>query len=409
MINCRLKVFIIGQVWPEPTSSAAGTRMLQLIDLFEDYRCDIVFGSTAAKGEHSAVLPSSVECKSLILNSSTFNQEAINIDPDVVVFDRFTTEEQFGWRVANSCPRAVRVLDTEDLHMLRSTRQKLYKAKKIFTTELLRDEDVSKREIASILRCDLSLIISTYEMTLLQDTFKVDESLLTYLPLFADVKHKILPNYSDRKDFIFIGNFLHEPNKDAVKYLKSEIWPKVKKSLSDASMLIYGAYTSPDIKLLNDPRQKFLIKGRAVDASEEVKKARIVLAPLQYGAGIKGKLLEAMACGTPSVTTSIGAEGMHDDMQWSGEVADQPEEYSAAAVALYGDSEKWSSAQENGFSLLRARFDRTLYEGEFLQRILSLVDGLQVHRSRNFIGSLLQHHTMRSTEFLSRWIEEKNK
>ena len=91
-------------------------------------------------------------------------------------------EEQFGWRVAENCPDALRILDTEDLHCLRKTRHEAMKKQIAFTEERLMASEITKREIASIYRCDLSLIISRFEMKLLKETFKIQESLLCHLP-----------------------------------------------------------------------------------------------------------------------------------------------------------------------------------------------------------------------------------
>ena len=93
-------------------------------------------------------------------------------------------EEQFGWRVAENCPDALRILDTEDLHCLRLARQKAFKEKREFATADLLVEEVAKREIASILRCDFSLMISEYEMELFQTVFKIDAR---FIVLFAFV------------------------------------------------------------------------------------------------------------------------------------------------------------------------------------------------------------------------------
>src|SRR5699024_7195355 len=101
-------------------------------------------------------------------------------------FDRFITEEQFGWRVAEQCPQTLRILDTEDLHCLRRARKKAINEERSFAPEDLLNEETAKREIASIFRCDLSLVISEYELKLLQDLFKIDKTLLHYLPFMLD-------------------------------------------------------------------------------------------------------------------------------------------------------------------------------------------------------------------------------
>jgi hypothetical protein len=116
-----------------------------------------------------------------------------------------------------------------------------------------------------------------------------------------------------------------------------------------------------------------------------------------------------MLCGTPSVTTSIGAESMRGDLPWNGFIANDIETFVMKSVQLYQDERLWLQAQENGIEIINHRYVRILFENDFKRQIKWLQDNLQQHRSSNFMGSLLQHHTMKSTKYMSMWIEEKNK
>lgn len=402
------RLLIIGFVLPEPKSSAAGNRMMQLIDLFQSNGYQITFASTAQNLEFSEDLSAlEIQNVAIELNSESFDVFVKQLNPDIVLFDRFMVEEQFGWRVSENCPNALKVLDTEDLHCLRQARQLAVKENREFTSEDL-FSDSAKREIASIFRCDLSLMVSEFEMELLQNQFKVAKDLLYYLPIFAE-KLDAIPDYENRNDFIFIGNFLHEPNWDCVKYLSETIWPVLHKKLPEAKLLIYGAYPSQKVLQLHKPKEHFYIMGRADDAFEVVKNAKVVLAPIRFGAGIKGKLLEAMQCGTPSVTSSIGAEAMAGNLDWNGFVKDNPNEFTEAVVQLYEEEKLWLECQKNGFEILDKRYEKELYEKNFIAEIDSLSNNLKEHRNNNFIGSILQHHLLSSTKYMSKWIEEKNR
>ncbi|MBC7845269.1 MAG: glycosyltransferase family 4 protein [Flavobacterium sp.] len=407
-------VLIIGFVWPEPNSSAAGGRMVQLISIFKEQGFDVTFASPAMDSDYMVDLADlGVFKKSIALNCSSFDVFVKELNPSIVLFDRFMMEEQFGWRVAENCSDALRLLDTEDLHCLRLARQKAFKEKRSFSIDDLLIEDVAKREIASILRCDISLMISEYEIELLQSIFKIDSSLLYYLPLLlesiADSTIQNLPSFEDRNNFIFIGNFLHEPNWNAVQYLKETIWPLIRKQMPEAVLQIYGAYPSQKVLQLHQPKEGFHIMGRVDDAQEVVKSARVVLATLRFGAGIKGKLLEAMQCGTPSVTTTIGAESMCGDLPWNGFITDYAKVFADKAVELYQDKTIWLKVQENGFRIIKKRYLKSLFADEFVKHIFKIQSHLKQHRLNNFLGTLLQHHTLASTKYMSRWIEEKNK
>jgi glycosyltransferase involved in cell wall biosynthesis len=408
------QLLIIGFVWPEPNSSAAGGRMLQLISVFKEQGYSITFASPAQDSDFMVNLEEyGVDKKSIALNCSSFDAFVKELNPAIVLFDRFMMEEQFGWRVAESCPNALRLLDTEDLHCLRLARQKAFKENRLFQTSDLMVEEVAKREIASILRCDLSLMISEFEMELLTTTFKIDKALLYYLPFLLEpitaLTFDKLPSFEERKDFVFIGNFLHEPNWNAVQYLKEAIWPLIRKQLPQAILNIYGAYPSQKVLQLHQPKEGFLIKGRAPKAQEVVANARIVLAPLRFGAGVKGKLVEAMQCGTPSITTTIGAESMHGNLPWNGFITDNPQVFADEAVQLYNGKKLWLEAQYNGLAIINQRYSKAQFEEDFKKQILFLQTNLQQHRLTNFIGAMLQHHMLSSTKYMSRWIEAKNK
>ena len=410
----KQRVLIIGFVFPEPNSSAAGGRMVQLISIFMEQGFTVTFASPAMDSDFMVDLDSlGVVKESIALNCSSFDVFIKELNPTIVLFDRFMMEEQFGWRVAENCPEALRLLDTEDLHCLRLARQKAFKENRQFTTDDLLVEDVAKREIASILRCDISLMISEHEIELLQSLFKIDTDFLYYLPLLLEpIKESSiqnLPSFEERNNFVFIGNFLHEPNWNAVQYLKETIWPLIRKQMPEAVLQVYGAYPSQKVLQLHKPAEGFHIMGRADNAQDVVQNARVVLAPLRFGAGIKGKLVEAMQCGTPSVTTTIGAESMCGDLSWNGFVTDDASVFADRAVELYQDEILWLKAQENGFEIIEKRYLKSLFENDFVEHILKVQTYLKQHRLQNFMGTMLHHHSLTSTKYMSRWIEEKNK
>jgi glycosyltransferase involved in cell wall biosynthesis len=413
-MNHAKKLLIIGFVWPEPNSSAAGGRMMQLISIFATNGFEITFASPALDSDFMVDLKVfGVEKRTIELNNSSFDDFIMALNPDVVLFDRFMIEEQFGWRVSENCPKAIRLLDTEDLHCLRTSRQKAFKENRTFEVHDLLSEEVAKREIASILRCDLSFIISEFEMNLLKDTFKIDSSLLHYLPFLVDKMSEEnlqeLPSFEERKNFVFIGNFLHEPNWNTVQYLKETIWGEIKKQFPEAILQVYGAYPSQKVLQLHQPKSGFFIMGRVEDANEIVKNARIVLAPIRFGAGLKGKLLEAMQCGTPSATTTIGSEAMHGNLPWNGFITDDIQEFAKKAAELYRDENSWKQAQKNGIAIVNECYQKNKYSDELIKTINSLLNDFENHRLHNFMGSLLQHHTLKSTKYMAKWIEAKNK
>ncbi|CAA6815827.1 MAG: putative glycosyltransferase [uncultured Sulfurovum sp.] len=404
------KVLVIGYVYPEPNSSAAGTHILSIMRRFKKEHWDVTFSTPAQESEHAIDLASEgIDSQPITLNCDSFDQYISSLQPNIVLFDRFMMEEQFGWRVEKNCPTALKILDTEDLQCLRNARHQAHKAKRE-TSKADLFSDLAKREIASILRCDLSLIVSSYEMQLLTETFNVDNALLHHLPFMVDLEKvpKETKSFEERQHFMTIGNFRHAPNWDVVLYLK-EIWSDIRKKLPKAELHVYGSYPPPKAMQLHSPKTGFHIKGWAEDAHEVMENAKVCLAPIRFGAGIKGKLLDAIICQTPSVTSSIGSEGMHEQESWGGAVEDDVELFVEASVLLYTQEDKWEQAQKNAIKLLHAKYNGDKLGNQLIEKIVNIEENLEEHRLNNFTGAMLKHHSMQSTKYMSQWIEVKSK
>lgn len=421
------KVLVIGYVWPEPRSSAAGGHMMQILETFLQQGWDITFSSPAGTGEHRADLGAlGIREVPIELNNSSFDTFISELAPDVVLFDQFMMEEQFGWRVEKHCPTALRVLETSDLRSLRDARHQRLKERlkasddvndfnELFAPalreefEFMAETDLAKREIAAIYRCDLNLMISEVEIKLLVEQFKLPRDLLHWCPLMVDLPSVPPVAFEDRAHFLSIGNFRHAPNWDAVLWMKTAIWPLIRAQLPDAQLHIYGAYTPPKATALHNARQGFHVMNWAEDALEVMSDARICLAPLRFGAGIKGKIVDAMLCGTPTITTPIGAEAMHGEHLWPGAVTRTAQAFADCAVRLYKDEALWTDAQSLGQTLLADRYRQSEHGPALIEKLLYCQQHLARLRSDNFTGSMLRHHHHKSTQYMAQWIEAKNR
>lgn len=417
VIESKLKksILIIGTVWPEPSSSAAGARMLQIIKSFQKEfdLVEITFASAAIINKHSFDLNSiGVKTQSIELNNSSFDRFVKELQPSIVVFDRFMTEEQYGWRVSENYPDALLILDTEDLHFLRKAREKAWK-KNIPFEAINFNEEETLRELASIYRCDISLIISEVELELLMSHFNIPKQLLYELPfMLPSIRNEwtsSLPSFEKRNHFIFIGNFWHEPNYNAVLYLKEKIWPLIRKELPNAELHIYGAYGSQKVEQLHNEKERFIYKGRAENAYSVIKQAKVLLAPLRFGAGLKGKLIDAMVCGTPQITTSIGAEGMYKNLDTPGFISDNELEFAKKSIQTCLNHSLWSKFQSKGFSVINELYNENRLSKSFANYIMDYCKNLNNHRNQNTVGNLLKMQSLNSSKYFSKWIEEKNK
>lgn len=396
-----MRCLIIGKVWPEPSSTAAGRRTCDLLSVLSDAGWEVNFASAAQQSEHAADLSHyKATMHSLKVNDPAFDLWIAELRPDLVIFDRFMTEEQFGWRVAQHCPEALRVLDTSDLHCLRVAREAQLRS----GAALQLENETALREIAAIYRSDRTLMISDFEMNLLRSEFSVPNALLAYWP-FAINLPEAVATYEERKHFIMIGSFHHAPNLDAARWCQQAIWPKIKEKLPDAEMHLYGSYGDRFARELNQPKTGFLFKGRAEDALRTLSRYRINLAPLRFGAGLKGKVFDGFQTGTPNILTPIAAEGIFEGAAWAHE---SPTAFAEAAVKYYCDSEAWKQRQLAEQAVCLERFAPQDWRPRLLKMIDAARKNLKVDRQGNFIGQMLRHHHHRSVEYFSRWIEAKN-
>lgn len=409
-----MRTLYIGKTWPEPASTAAGRRTLDMLTTLQQ-ASDVHFASAANPTEFSLSLQDTgITAQQIQLNDDDFDAWLSALEPDCVVFERFMTEEQFGWRVSNVCPQAMRVLDTSDLHSLREAReQQVKQADRHPGTAPVEPDlfnDIALRELAAIMRCDLTLMISYAEMKLLTETFGVSSELLhtTSFMLTPLPDPETLPGFADRQHLILLGNFRHEPNRDAARWLR-ERWPQWRGRFPTGTEVhVYGGYGDHAIQQLHRPDIGFCIKGRADDALETLSRYRVNLAWLRFGAGIKGKVADAWLAGTPSVASTIAAEGMHGDLAWGSVVSDDPEVWISEVVRLYTSQDKWQAAVDQGRYIAASHHQTEPQQQALLDRLAAIQANLAAHRHRHFWGRLLQQQQYRASEYFSRWITLKN-
>lgn len=427
-----MHVLFVGFVWPEPTSSAAGQNITSYMSSCLDMQWQVSFCSAAEQTERTHNLKNmGIDTFSVKLNCTSFNNHLLNIRPDIVVFDRFLSFEQFAWRVKESCPNAMLVLDAEDLHCLREARHTLAKQKVKDGTqdEFMQSKDILKpnhlaflynditlRELACVYQSDFTLVLSSVEKELLQNHFNVPHNQVCHLPFMLPAygPSTSLNNhdFEQKKDFVFIGNFRHAPNYHATKILREQCWPQIQNILKatypDISCHVYGAYMSPKAKQLENKKMGFLLHGYANSQFEVISKARVMLAPISFGAGVKGKLLDAMQCATPSVTTPIGSEGI-SELPWPGTVASSIDSFVSAAIDLYTNQSAWEISNKRAQKILNFEYNTKHNSQKFGKYLSEKFSHFVEDRKTNFAQKLMSHHQFQTSKYMSQWIEAKNK
>lgn len=423
----KRKVILAGSVWPERTSSAAGVRSSDLIGILQDHGFQVLCVSPSRLNEHTDALARehNVQCVQADANTGAFEKLLLETSPQLVVFDRFIAEEMYGWQVNKYAPDAARVLDLQDVHFLRRAREFLVKKRGVTFTDtldlhVLSVDAVEKqviRELASIHRSDVTLYVSDAERDVLTRRFQVDDALLHRCDFFySSIDAAALPAFRDRKDVAFIGSFKHAPNVDAVEWLKHAILPIVRATpaANAPEIHIYGSYanTARHSKL-DDPARGFRLMGFAPDVHETLQQYRLTVAPLRFGAGIKGKIADSWHVGTPCVSTSIGAEGMTmaspvTSAPWGGAIADDPAAFARSLLDLYSHEREWHDAQARGFEICSSQYDRERNAASLMARLEHVLVHKQTLRSGNWMSKILWSEKYRATEYMSRFIRMKN-
>jgi glycosyltransferase involved in cell wall biosynthesis len=333
----------------------------------------------------------------------------------LVIFDRFYAEEAYSFHIYNHSPDAVRVVDMQDMHSLRHGRQAIVNhnpdswdcmTDALHYVPSYRDS-LLLREIASLHRSDLTMVCSPFEHDLLTRVYKISASKLCMAPFWVPKTSGTKRGYGDRRDFVFIGGFRHPPNVDAVEQMARAVWPRIRQALPDAQLHVHGAHCPPNIQALHDPLSGFLVHGFVHSLEDALSDKRIMLAPLRFGAGIKGKIVDAWAFGLPVLTTSIGSEGMClVDDEWGGIVSDSVDEFVNGAVRLYRQQELWDMATQRAETILNDKFGECKWSN-VSHALKDAVRHRDDRRRDDHTGALLWHQTARSTEYFSRWIECK--
>ena len=261
---------------------------------------------------------------------------------DVVVLSRCDFARKHIADVRLHAPQGRIIFDTVDLHYMREQRE----------AQLTQDPDVRRKaqerqlqEEYLIKEADETWVVSPFEQQMLQEHWP--HKSIQLVSNIVDVTGPVTP-FVLRRDWLFIGGFQHRPNIDAVLFFLEEIYPLVRDRLPDAKFYIIGDKAPPEIVALASDR--IIVAGLQRNVRSFFDSVRLSVAPLRFGAGIKGKINQSMAFGVPVVATSIAVEGMNLADREHVIVADEPQEFARALIELYESEELWKRLSQNGIS-----------------------------------------------------------
>jgi glycosyltransferase involved in cell wall biosynthesis len=250
--------------------------------------------------------------------------------------------------------------DTIDLHWMRFERAASTTGKEEFSKKAREFKSI---ELLSASSSDVVLTITNDEKEIL---LKEDPGLkIEVIPNIHEVLEVYEP-FQKRKDLMFIGGFLHQPNEDAVFYFVQEIFPLIKEKIKDIKFYVVGSDPSSDILRLNS--DDIVVTGYKKDVLPYFKHSRIFVSPLRYGAGMKGKIGQSMAYGLPVVTTTTGAEGIGLVDGESALIADGTQAFADAVLRLYTDEMLWNKISRESVEHIKRNYSKEVMR-EKIKRI----------------------------------------
>ena len=348
----RRRALVVDLYVPTPDKESGSLRLVNLFALLGELGFKVTFAAANLEAPQPYVTDLQRQGVEVLyrpyVKSLAHHLKARGGEYDLVILSRADTAAKFMAIARRHCPRARLIFDTVDLHFLREGR----------LADLTGDphtralaERRRKEELGLIAQADTTLVVSAVERDLLaREAPTADVRLLSNI-------HR-LPGrhfgFTERRDIFFIGAFAHPPNRDAVLWFCRYILPLILAEAPDMRLSVIGAEPPAEVRALAGGAIRIL--GHVPDVTPFFDGCRLSLAPLRYGAGVKGKINQSLAHGLPVVATTQAVEGMFLEDGHSVLVADTPRDFAAAVLRLYRDPDLWERLSDGGLAVMEEHF-----------------------------------------------------
>ena len=366
-----LRILIVDHMVPAPDRDAGSVRMLAMLELLGELGHHVTFipdNLTPQEPYTSALQQMGVEV--LFGDMSIPEYVAAHArDVDLVVVCRATIAGKYvATLAAQPAPPAI-VFDTVDLHFLREQRLAALDGD---AGAVARAAAIKADELALARASQAVWVVSPHEADVLRAE---DPGLRVDVVPLIHATRAGTPGFAARRDLMFIGGFRHPPNEDAVRHFASEILPRLAGPLPEVRFLAVGPDPPPSVQALAGARVS--IMGYVADVDPVFDGCRVFVAPLRYGAGLKGKIVQSLACGLPVVTTSVGAEGLGVVDGEHVLIADAPDAFAERIARLYTDEALWTRLSEVGRAHVEATFGHAAVKGRLDAAVRAAAGGHQ--------------------------------
>lgn len=348
----RGHVLVVDAMAPDPSRDSGSLRLFEILHILHREAWRISFAPDDGFADEASIaalgrLGVQVLCRPEVASLPKWLSQQ-GADLHAVMLCRHTVAGQYVHAVREHAPQAKLMLDTVDLHFVREQRA----AELDGSHALRRQAEASRRsELALIEQCDVSFVVSPQEQILLRQLAPAAQvELLSNIHRVYGRQHP----YAGRKDLVFIGGHGHPPNADAIRWIADDLIPLLRDALPDMQVHILG--DMPDTIRATLQRPGLILHGRVEDLAPWLNHCLASLAPLRFGAGVKGKINMAMSYGLPVIATDIAIEGMWLQDGIDVLVANQADETVAAICRLTSDESLWTRLSDAGLENIRQHF-----------------------------------------------------
>lgn len=362
----RGRILVVDSMTPEPTRDSGSLRLSAILRLLVEQGWSVSFlpdDGRASDEEIRALGALGVEvlCRPYVSDLPHWLR-AHGHGLRAVMLCRHTVAGQYASLVRKLAPKAHLLFDTVDLHFLREQRA----AELSGSASMARQAQASRKsELALIAQCDVTFVVSPHEQALL--AAELPQAKVELLSNIHEV-HGCHQQHAARRDFVFIGGFGHPPNVDAVRWIATEILPALRRQIPEARVHVLGDVPEASRAEFDTPGLQ--LHGRVPDLAPWLNSALASLAPLRFGAGVKGKINMAMSYGVPVIATPVAVEGMHLEHGKDVLLADDADAFAQAAALLRNDGDLWKRVSDASIDNVKRHFSsRLAYDA--LDRALS--------------------------------------
>lgn len=329
--NSQLKIFVAIPVLLEPDKAAGDKRLFVMLEMLaKRHQVDLCIFEPSGSEEEERQRYARIGVRLLPYRDRFLEHISAAMSRrsyDIGLFEFYPLALGRAWEFRRYNPSAKVIVDSVDVHF---AREEAAAALGIGTLE--EAQNTKKWELSTYRDADAVIVVSTLDRDILQA--QENMSPLILVPII--LAQRTRPKRERAREAVFVGGFRHPPNEDGIIWFTEKVWPIVRAAEPDAILTIIGSNATPTVERLGE-KEGVQLLGYVPETDPYLDRAAISVAPLRYGAGMKGKVCEAMASGLPVVTTSVGAQGLDAVSGEHMEIADDADQFAESVIRLFRD------------------------------------------------------------------------